>query len=643
MLLVLRLALVLELLARARGVLVVVRRLRAVACTTVPPPSSLSAAAVCPQAPAGCETSDAPCAGLALLKVPRTGSTWLTKELRAFGAGVALEFEPFTDPNAHACQGRFYTLALGRALTNRLRCVTRESRSSPCYWGWLGCNATRLKPRASAAAAAATGGTIRPGGILTGFLLNPMYAPGAIWNRVLSLQPRARLVWLRRTNLVKMALSDIRRLAGASARHARSSHGSSTTGGAGGVSATAGAHHGAHDPSAAADDDPSAGFIDPRTLLVRLNMTLVTQATFPAAVALDRGWLVLYEDLQTHKLIVLRGLMRFLGLDHLPPVAAELAKQAAAERATGVSTGLTTHWQKASEDVCMLLPAGNCERLRAGLAGRPCLLSQLASTKPAAWSFPNHNGTLSLAELDGVCTELPPLEDVEPSTVTSVTSDTSVTSGGACPARAARRSLFDLYTTSMPAGATGHTTDTCPGGSAVPIKIAQSYVLPYSLSREALFSRSTTRTVGTASVDTGPSAASTISALAGGGKAGGGGAARPRRSQGGGAAVAAPHMVRPWQRMVAHQEGDSLYSPTTRGGVRFVIFSRQRSASTTFVGLLNLHPNVTSRWEAFSNSYTASKMRAFLGVDNRSAQLANIPNFMQVCNLHTPSSFHDLR
>jgi len=66
-----------------------------------------------------------------------------------------------------------------------------------------------------------------------------------------------------------------------------------------------------------------------------------------------------------------------------------------------------------------------------------------------------------------------------------------------------------------------------------------------------------------------------------------------------------------------------------KGGVRFVIFSRQRSASTTFVGLLNLHPNVTCRWESFSNSFTASKMRNFLGIANRSTQLDDIPQFMR--------------
>ena len=84
---------------------------------------------------------------MAILKVPRTGSTWLAKELRAFGTSVQLKFEPFTDAAAHTCSGRFYTQALGKALGSRQRCVTRESRSLPCYWGWLGCNATRLKPR----------------------------------------------------------------------------------------------------------------------------------------------------------------------------------------------------------------------------------------------------------------------------------------------------------------------------------------------------------------------------------------------------------------------------------------------------------------------------------------------------------------
>ena len=83
---------------------------------------------------------------------------------------------------------------------------------------------------------------------------------------------------------------------------------------------------------------------------------------------------------------------------------------------------------------------------------------------------------------------------------------------------------------------------------------------------------------------------------------------------------------------MVHNEGGNAAEDAARrrkGGIRFVIFSRQRSASTTFVGLLNLHPNVTCRWESFSNSYTATKMRAFLGIANRSEQLADVPRFMR--------------
>ena len=62
-----------------------------------------------------------------------------------------------------------------------------------------------------------------------------------------------------------------------------------------------------------------------------------------------------------------------------------------------------------------------------------------------------------------------------------------------------------------------------------------------------------------------------------------------------------------------------------RAPVRFIILTRQRSASTTFVGLLNLHPEITSRWESFSSSFTAQRMRAYLGIANRSQQLADVP------------------
>jgi hypothetical protein len=255
------------LLRPACGALVVVKRLRPGACAD-DSTNSTSEDLMCAAGHSNCAAAavtHGSCARMAVLKVPRTGSTWLTKELRAFGPGVQLEFEPFTDPLAHACAGRFYTQALIQAVRQRLRCVTRESRSLPCYWGWLGCNATRLKPRPAPAPKPNLSDpmgvtSVRPGALLTGFLINPMYVPGAIWNRVLSAQPRTKLVWLRRTNLVKMALSDIRRLAGAAARQR---------------------------PASSRMESISIGFVEPLTLITRLNMTLVTQATFPAAISLE--------------------------------------------------------------------------------------------------------------------------------------------------------------------------------------------------------------------------------------------------------------------------------------------------------------------------------------------------------------------
>ncbi|KAL1514874.1 hypothetical protein AB1Y20_003956 [Prymnesium parvum] len=94
-------------------------------------------------------------------------------------------------------------------------------------------------------------------------------------------------------------------------------------------------------------------------------------------------------------------------------------------------------------------------------------------------------------------------------------------------------------------------------------------------------------------------------------------------------------MVHPWRRMRYNTSTARLRAEDSQemlhraaGNVRFIIFSRQRSASTTFVGLLNLHPNITCRWESFSNSFTAEKMRAYLGFSNRSEQHEHIPEFM---------------
>ena len=64
-------------------------------------------------------------------------------------------------------------------------------------------------------------------------------------------------------------------------------------------------------------DEAMAGFVEPRTLLVRLNMTLVTQATFPAAIALDKGWRVVHGSARH----IHRPLARVLGLSLCMPLA----------------------------------------------------------------------------------------------------------------------------------------------------------------------------------------------------------------------------------------------------------------------------------------------------------------------------------
>lgn len=528
---------------RGGSVLVVVRRLR----TGSQCPTAIDACPV--RAPSNCTdkvhgTGSMGCAQAAILKVPRTGSTWLTKELRAFGSGVQLEFEPYTDPAAHVCGGRFYTQALSRSLSRRQRCVTRESRSLPCYWGWLGCNASRLQPRPNSMV---KGKPARQSpDILTGFLLNPIYAPGAIWNRVLGSQPRAKLVWLRRTNLVKMALSDIRRLAGATARQR---------------SAT----------SPVGDGNAEERFVEPRTLLTRLNMTLVTQATFPAATALDRGFLILYEDLQSQRLAVLRSLLGFLGLQYVPAIAAELAKQQASEMQPGGGgpSSQATHWEKASEDVCKGLPSGNCEALRQGMQGKPCLLRQLLSKTVRPWSFPNHEGTLSLAELDGECAELAPLPLTPSALPAAIESGDAVLIGsdGAGGERTVescthgRRTLFDLYGTRLPATppatAAAGAKSTGAGLPAIGpptcgrhrrVQISESYVLPFSLTREAAplprLSSSLSPSLGRGGDGgSGGGRGGARAAAAGGSAASGSGGSSSGQRPKGGSAVPAPHMV----------------------------------------------------------------------------------------------------
>ena len=661
----------LEVILGLSGTLVLARRLRAGPCDD-------AIHEACPRLTTCGPRGSAACVSIAVLKVPRTGSTWFAKELRAF-AGVSIEFEPFTDsalPPQNSCGGRFFTQAVIQALTSRLRCVTREFRSQPCYWAWQHCNSSRLQPRPSP--------PVRP--VLVGFLLNPMYTPGVKWDVAMT-KAGAKLIWLRRTNLIKMALSDLRRLATAAARRTTPTESNQTSSMIG----------------------TRLERIEPRTLLAKVNTSLVSQASFPAAISLEHGLLVLYEDLQAHRGLVLHSIFAFLGLDTQPAIAAELARQMTAQEAAAARylhlampagsvagrlapshsrrsassmaaqeqlpslmrpgapalvtvPGLQmrgeagearrTHWRKASEDVCDDLPKGNCNELRAALHDKPCLHAQLNSREQVTWSFPNRNGTLSLSTLDGHCVQLPSLlqlirqevamqqqheqQQHEQQQHEQQQHEHQVAAVRCRARRIGRRSLFDLYGTRFPEE---RSLKGRMCGRLRTVKLVNPRILPFSLSISAGFPQAalgSSRTDFVSSVNESTLGGSKRPVLQLESK-------RPTR-------VPTPRMVRPWQRMTystpqlgragSHEaaERTSPSAPPRSGkassaaaaaaAVRFVIFSRQRSASTTFVGLLNLHPNVTCRWESFSNSHTASKMRHFLGITNRSDQLANIPEFM---------------
>ena len=223
------------------------------------------------------------------------------------------------------------------------------------------------------------------------------------------------------------------------------------------------------------------------------------------------------------------------------------------------------------------LPAGNCAELRVALRKLPCLLAQLKSTELHAWSFPNHNGTVSLAALDGHCRKLPRLPAV-----------------GLCGSQGGTRSLFDLYGTWLPHG---HTPSGRTCRNLRTVHMVNVRVLPHSLS-----SISTNSTAYSTTYDTGAGDVNGGGSGVGGGDSGSDAISAKKTASQARMTVPAPRMVRQWQQMVytnrsanwtKHALPDRGDGDSTReerdshqmSAVRFVIFSRQRSASTTFVGL----------------------------------------------------------
>ena len=122
--------------------------------------------------------------GLAVLKLPRVGSTWLKAEMnRPVGGsqsalwpskrarsrtltvslrarptrpllarrlpGVHLEFEPLTDGKHREawCGSNFTNALLARMLVQPQHCVNRKMINDPCVWTKQGCDADRIYPK----------------------------------------------------------------------------------------------------------------------------------------------------------------------------------------------------------------------------------------------------------------------------------------------------------------------------------------------------------------------------------------------------------------------------------------------------------------------------------------------------------------
>ena len=163
---------------------------------------ALAALLVLPLVASGHEASYRGVVGLAVLKQPRVGSTWVKKELNTL-PGVHLEFEPLTD-GTHRCPANFTNGVLGRLLQEPLRCVNRKSRSKACYWTKAGCSVHTLLSLGGPANKSATE--------ISGFLIHHIYVPSADWPTLLA-TPSVRLVILRRTNIVKRTVSNMLRVA----------------------------------------------------------------------------------------------------------------------------------------------------------------------------------------------------------------------------------------------------------------------------------------------------------------------------------------------------------------------------------------------------------------------------------------------
>lgn len=209
--------------------------------------------------------------GLAVLKQPRVGSTWVKKEINTL-PDSHLEFEPLTD-GAHRCGPEFTNGVLGHLLREPLRCVNRKSRAKHCYWVKANCSVSTLLTLGGSANKSASQ--------ISGFLIHHNYVPSADWPLLLR-APNVRLVILRRTNIIKRTVSNMLRVAEEEDEPPTPSTPSL--------------------PSRAANGSvaPRMKSVKPSELLRLARLSMLSLVRMPDGIAFgsDDHFLLLYEDLQ---------------------------------------------------------------------------------------------------------------------------------------------------------------------------------------------------------------------------------------------------------------------------------------------------------------------------------------------------------
>jgi len=507
--------------------------------------------------------------GLAVLKLPRVGSTWLKAEMNLL-PGARLEFEPLTDGKHRDawCGADFTNEILRRMLVRPQECVNRKMIGDPCFWTKQSCDPSRIRPR-----------QVRGGEgplEISGFLLHPFYTPEASWPPLVLPPARARLVVLRRTNLIKRTISNILRVAEKAEENAdlgSDGHGDDEE------------SDGDGDGGADADGGRGGGgapklnrTVPPAEVAREVRRSLETFLALPQGLSLSSPstFLLLYEDLQNSRVEALGRMLRWVGK---PQLARQIAPRPP-----------STHWAKAPESLCDQL--ANCAAVRRALEGSQCFLAQLLSTSSDAWTLPaTADGKPD--GLRGGCARLPPL------------------SADNCH----RRRLPQLLPGSM-----GDKLQN--GGQRHGCGAAQATTGKAATTVASTKARQTDEQHASPAATAEPlSCGGHDSTVGPDGLVGSTGDADDEKR--------GCHSFRRFTSRVSTST-PAQRAAAARAATRFVIFSRQRSASSTFVSALNLHPHVSCGFELFApKNQFGDEVRKALGFGSHAEQLARLADFME--------------